>query len=369
MIVELLERVEKQKKAGLPFAIYRKPKKAKVQVIFQKDNGLNYLTDFNESGFVFAPFDNQMPTVLLRPDAQFETEYPISNKKTGGFNTTVGGSDTHKKAHIDLVEKGIAAIKGTELKKVVLSRRLSTVCEKSATDLFRALLERYPNAFCYWWHHPKVGTWLGATPEILWESENKQFKTMSLAGTRVFIENQEPQWGTKELREQELVTDFIKTALAQKVTGLKIRPMENVRAGNLWHLRTKLSGRIKTGLNTIIEALHPTPAVCGMPKNLAKEFILSNEDYPREFYTGYLGELNFKSVRGRNTNRKNQENNAYKTVKSHTELYVNLRCMQLREAKVLVYVGGGITEASDPLSEWEETVAKSETILKVLHNE
>lgn len=191
---------------------------------------------------------------------------------------------------------------------------------------------------------------------------------MSLAGTRIFVENQEPQWGPKELIEQEMVTDFIKKALNEKVIGLQIEEMESVRAGNLWHLRTKLSGRIKTGLQPIIAALHPTPAVCGMPKNRAKEFILSNEDYEREFYTGYLGELNFKQMQGRNTNRKNQENNAYRTVKSTTELYVNLRCMQLKGAQALVYVGGGITEASDPIKEWEETVAKSRTMLQVLNN-
>lgn len=368
MISELLEKVGKHKNDGLPFVIYRKPKRTKVHAVFQKDAKLNHLTDFNETGFVFAPFDSQTPSILLKPDEQLEIAYEPIAAKPWVFSSQTEIDNTQKEGHVKLVQKGLGVMKRTGLRKVVLSRRFAIACEKSPADLFQSLLETYTNAFCYWWHHPKVGTWLGATPEILWKSENKQFKTMSLAGTRIFVENQEPQWGHKELIEQEMVTDFIKKALNEKVIGLQIEEMESVRAGNLWHLRTKLSGRIKTGLQPIIAALHPTPAVCGMPKNRAKEFILSNEDYEREFYTGYLGELNFKQMQRRNTNRKNQENNAYRTVKSATELYVNLRCMQLKGAKALVYVGGGITEASDPIKEWEETVAKSRTMLQVLNN-
>ncbi len=366
MIVELLEKVEKQKLAALPFVVYRKPKTAIIKSVFQNDAGLNYLTDFEETGFVFAPFDNEKPSILLRIDEQFETTDRSMQAKTDSLGAQLMVDDAQKNEHSKLVQKAIATIENSELKKVVLSRRLTTSCKKSPTALFQSLLETYPNAFCYWWYHPKVGTWLGATPEILWKSENKQFATMSLAGTRIFVEDQEPIWEVKELNEQAVVTDFIKKALNQKIAGLQIQEMENVRAGNLWHLRTKLSGRITAGLDSIIDALHPTPAVCGTPKGFAKEFILSNEGYHREFYTGYLGELNFKQVSARNTNRKNQENSAYKTVKSATELFVNLRCMQLKEERAFVYIGGGITEGSDPLKEWEETVAKSKTILQVL---
>jgi isochorismate synthase len=95
----------------------------------------------------------------------------------------------------------------------------------------------------------------------------------------------------------------------------------------------------------LIDALHPTPAVCGLPKESAKEFILENEGYDRSFYTGFLGEL---------------------SVENRSNLFVNLRCMQVKDATYYIYIGGGITSASVPEKEWEETVAKSKVMLRVL---
>ena len=74
-------------------------------------------------------------------------------------------------------------------------------------------------------------------------------------------------------------------------------------------------------------------------------FILENEQYDREFYTGFLGELN---------------------IKRQSNLYVNLRCMQVLGNEISVYVGGGITVDNIPEKEWKETEAKSEVMLKAL---
>ena len=101
----------------------------------------------------------------------------------------------------------------------------------------------------------------------------------------------------------------------------------------------------KEMLHRVLEALHPTPAVCGLPTGKAKNFISRNEGYDREYYTGYLGRV---------------------TTGLNTQLYVNLRCMKINVNKAQVYVGGGITSDSIPEHEWEETVAKSKTIKKVL---
>ena len=79
-----------------------------------------------------------------------------------------------------------------------------------------------------------------------------------------------------------------------------------------------------------------------------------------------MGELNFKEEQFRSGNRRNKENQAYKTIKNTSSLYVNLRCMQIKQDKAYIYVGGGITKDSIPNKEWEETVAKSKTMLKVL---
>ena len=95
---------------------------------------------------------------------------------------------------------------------------------------------------------------------------------------------------------------------------------------------------------------HPTPAVCGLPAKKAKNFILENENYNREFYSGFLGEINIPK--------------STKNKKSH--LFVNLRCMSLENNIARIYVGGGITKDSIPEKEWEETVSKSFTMKSVL---
>ena len=74
-----------------------------------------------------------------------------------------------------------------------------------------------------------------------------------------------------------------------------------------------------------------------------------------------------KQTKLRNNNRRNIENSAYSDVKTYSNFYVNLRCAQIINKKALVYVGGGITRDSDPEKEWNETVNKTKTIVKVLN--
>ncbi|HNQ28353.1 MAG TPA: chorismate-binding protein, partial [Aquaticitalea sp.] len=173
----------------------------------------------------------------------------------------------------------------------------------------------------------------------------------------------------KEKEEQQIVTDFIVEGLHKSVDKIEVSEVQTVRAGHLLHLKTDILATIhpKTfHMGALLEQLHPTPAVCGLPKSIAKRFILQNEQYDREYYTGFLGELNFKEKLLRNPNGRNIENNAYASVKLVSQLYVNLRCMQLKDNQVSVYVGGGITKDSVPEKEWEETVSKSQIIKSIL---
>ena len=101
---------------------------------------------------------------------------------------------------------------------------------------------------------------------------------------------------------------------------------------------------LNSSLKDLIRKLHPTPAVCGLPRDKAKEFIIKNENYNREFYTGFLGEI---------TN-------------TDSSLFVNLRCMKLEENIANIYVGGGITKDSNSKQEWLETVSKTQTMKSVL---
>ncbi|MGB0949784.1 MAG: chorismate-binding protein, partial [Marinirhabdus sp.] len=94
----------------------------------------------------------------------------------------------------------------------------------------------------------------------------------------------------------------------------------------------------------LIFALHPTPAVCGTPTGAAKNFIAANENYQREFYTGYLGLIGA----------------------TRSALFVNIRCMKIAGGTASVYAGGGITAQSDPEREWRETQHKMQAVLQLL---
>ncbi len=368
MPLDFFESIATQFKKKFPFVVYRKPREHTVKAIFQADDRLHHLKTYAETGFIFAPFDSKHPTILLEIDKLLEiTDKNIQTSTAKRVNVRATSDGGGKEAYIHLIEKGILEIGKGTLKKVVLSRCIEADSKVHPIDLFQKLLVNYPHAFCYLWYHPKVGLWLGATPEILLMLGNRQLTTMSLAGTQKYTGIENPKWGLKELEEQQLVTDYITDALKNQVEQLKLRDTETIRAGELLHLRTKITGHLdEKNLASIVSALHPTPAVCGLPKKSAKAFIRDNENYQRQFYTGFLGELNIITQKQRNNRSRNQENQAYRSVAKTTTLYVNLRCMQLNDDKAYIYVGGGITKDSDAEREWEETVAKSETMLKIL---
>ncbi|WP_317166985.1 MULTISPECIES: chorismate-binding protein [Winogradskyella] len=363
------EALETQYSKQLPFVVYSRPINSIIKSWLQNDTTLHKTESFGESGFVFAPFDFKEQSILLpEADCKYSTlEIEHLDIEDNSKNVSIEASE--KEAHINLVSKGIATINSGSLKKVVLSRCESKdLGNENPFSIFKKLFNTYKNAMVYCWYHPKVGLWLGATPELLLKVEGKQLTTISLAGTQPYNSTSNVNWTTKEFEEQQIVTDYIANQIQPYSKQVNISEVETARAGNLLHLKSKITGFIDATVNlkSIIEALHPTPAVCGFPKQEAKDFILQNENYVRGYYTGFLGELNLKQSRTRNTNRRNVENNAYAVVRKHSNFYVNLRCMQLKDSKALIYVGGGITKDSNPENEWEETVNKSRTIGSVL---
>ena len=337
----------------MPFVVYRKPNKKSVSALFSTIDSLTFTNSFTESGFVFAPFDNTKKAILFSLE---NSEY--INEKTS-LDTLISDDkknnldEKSKKNHIKLVDKTIKEIKNNDLKKVVVSREeLVALSDFNLINVFQKLLSNYKNAFVYIWFHPKIGLWLGATPETLLEVNNSTFKTMSLAGTQLLKNVNNVVWKNKELEEQQLVTDFIENQLRNISTNLTIDKTETVKAGSLLHLKTKVTGKLleNSNLKTLIRALHPTPAVCGLPREKAKKFIVDNENYKRTYYTGFLGEINFNP----------------KSTDKSSSLFVNLRCMSIENKTASIFVGGGITKDSNSKKEWEETVAKSSIMKRVL---
>lgn len=255
-----------------------------------------------------------------------------------------------------LVSAAIDYIQTSGVRKIVVSRATEVPLPPAFNPLttFEALCQRYPQAFISLVSIPTIGTWLGASPETLLTLQKQSIRTVALAGTQAQptgIPLDQVTWGAKEIEEQALVSEYIHTFFTQVgVKNLIETGPRTVSAGNVVHLQTDFEVRsdephLARLANQILHQLHPTSAVCGMPQQAALSFILENEGYDREFYSGFLGPIHL-----------NEE--------SH--LLVNLRCMQLKDRSALLYVGGGITHDSEPQAEWQETVLKSKTLLNVL---
>ncbi|RNC87092.1 MAG: isochorismate synthase [Winogradskyella sp.] len=367
--VSFFEALEHQYASKLPFVVYSRPINSIIKCWLQHDDTLHTTKDFEDSGFVFAPFDLDEAAIVF-PEAKCENHaLEIQNLEIEDSFTNSSVSKSYgKDIHIDLVSKGIDSIKKGELEKVVLSRSENRKVTKHPLTIFKTLFNTYKNALVYCWYHPKVGLWLGATPELLFKVEGQQLTSISLAGTQPYNPEGHPNWTAKELEEQQIVTDFLVKELESYTNNTKVSEVETIRAGNLWHLKSRLVSRInsQSELKSIINILHPTPAVCGFPKAKAKAFILQHEDYNREFYTGFLGELNLKVHKSRNANRRNVENNAYNFTTTQSNFYVNLRCMQIIDNTAKIYIGGGITKDSVADNEWRETQNKAKTMGNIL---
>ena len=337
-----------------PFVAYRKPNEELVNLLVQQTNELVTLTNFKEEGFVFMPFHTTGKKVIF-PKA-----------KCDSFKTTISQAHTFKlltvseliekseqfeiskEKHLQLISKTVDFIAENKAQKIVVSRKeVIRFTQFNMLNSFKKMLQNYKNAFVYVWFHPEIGLWMGATPERLINIKGSNFTTMALAGTQPFEGATDVIWQEKEQQEQQYVTDFILENIKEEVTISEVKGPYTIKAGSLLHLRTDIMGQLKEVnlLENLIKYLHPTPAVCGLPKETAKDFILQNENYTRSYYSGYLGELN---------------------VNENTQLFVNLRCMEVKDAKIALYIGGGITKGSIPEKEFEETVAKAMVMKKVL---
>jgi isochorismate synthase len=378
---------------GFAAALWRLPKVTNKEFLIDMSGQINLVkTDLEDlpAGFVMSPFlnEDQQKTRFLQADVylNFDAQQQLSYKKSYGLelakpyleanvkderfvksdnptSSKVVENENTRATFLDNVSQAIVAIKAQDFQKVVISKTkaiaLSTDFELLTS--FDKLCEAYPNAFVSLVFLPEQNEfWLGASPEILVSVDAQGiFRTVSLAGTQPVVDSygdsvslSEARWSQKEIEEQSFVSRYIIECFKK----IRLREyIENgpktVQAGNLLHLRTDYWVDTKAvnfpQLGTVmLELLHPTSAVCGMPKPAALAFILANEPHQRHYYSGYLGPVN---------------------INSQSHLFVNLRTMKIKDRQAIVYAGAGITEDSNPTKEWRETEFKCQTLLGVIH--
>jgi len=371
----------------LSVAVWRLPNEAVTYAIISATPQLlNYNLSLEDQlpGFIFAPFNTSSDRIYLPADYCFSfskgrLNSPTSEKEVVStawlsdlMKTTDAGRilprvyintnapstpTTTKDFFLDLVSRGITDIEHGRFEKVVLSRTKTVTVSSSfdVTEGFQKLSNLYQNALVSFVSIPETGSWLGATPEVLVSVKDKKiFRTTALAGTLPYSEGTNLKtvaWTQKDIEEQALVERYIISCFKK----IRLREYDEhgprtVVAGNLMHLKSDFMVDMEATNfpqlgSAMLQLLHPTSAVCGVPLDATLEFIKKNENYNREFYTGYLGPVNF--------------NNSI-------DIFVNLRCLQVLKEKVILYAGAGITQDSIPENEWEETELKLRTLLKII---
>jgi isochorismate synthase len=332
-----------------------------------------YSLEDSPPGFMVAPFDPSGTRYFLPADALFVVRENVIEQLRGKEPAAHTGGLHRPPFHLrasaqrpgqsqnfyeSLVQNCVDEISRGSFEKIVPARSLRAEVDPEIDflDVFDRLCSSYPHAFVSLTSSDSYGTWIGASPELLVHVDpSLTFRTAAMAGTQVFTDSvdlKKVSWTQKEIEEQALVERYIISCFKK----IRLREFDEhgprtVRAGNLLHLKTDFS--VDMGAtnfpqlgSVMLQLLHPTSAVCGMPLEPALQFLRQHEQLDRELYSGFLGPVN---------------------IISDTQLYVNLRCMQLLPgAQAIFYAGAGVTIDSSPPLEWEETVIKMNTLRRVI---
>ena len=335
------------------FAVYRLPGENQLHFTGQTKKTLQTLRSIEslneQSGFVIAPFhvSESCPILLIEPEEESVLEIPEIVIASGKSENIRQAPPSGYKYRFYTFTQALA---DKAFEKLVLSHCIIIPRRTGfspATVFYRAC-RQYINSYVYLFHTPQTGTWIGSTPEVLLSGKENKWRTVALAATQPLIDRKLPEfWDEKKREEQQLVADYIRNCLL----SFDARPEEEgpyaAKAGELAHLRTdfRFSLPCNLKLGKLLNALHPTPAVCGLHREKAFRFILNNEGYDRRYYSGFIGRLH----------RDEQ-----------TDLYVNLRCMQIEANHLKLYAGGGLLASSDLQEEWMEIEDKIQTMFRII---
>lgn len=297
----------------------------------------------------------------------FETE--VEELKESGrklpkyYASKADFNSTKRDDFTSLVSLAIENIKNGNFEKLVPSK-VKVIDLDSDFDIngcFDRLVNAYPNAMVSLVGTPSLGTWIGASPEVLVSIDAEGiFKTVALAGTQKVPDTPtateakvaQASWTQKEIEEQALVSRYVISCFKKiRLREFEERGPKTILAGNLMHLKTEYTVDTKEvnfpELPTVmLELLHPTSAVSGMPRESSFDFLEENEKLDRRLFSGYLGPVNIEGA---------------------TDIFVNIRCMQLLDQKAALYAGAGVTADSNPEKEWLETEMKCDTLLSIIN--
>ncbi|SER21611.1 isochorismate synthase [Actinokineospora terrae] len=266
--------------------------------------------------------------------------------------------------YADAVRRALELIDGAELDKVVLGRCLDLLSGSpvAVPALLARLVRADPAAHAFAVDvsapgDPAPRTLVGASPELLVSRRGTEVVANPLAGSAPRVADEARDRGrraallasAKDRAEHAHVAAEVARVLGRFCRELHV-PAEPTVIGTptMWHLSTRITGRIAdpaTSALALAEALHPTPAVCGVPVDRARDAIADLEPLDRGYFTGLVG---------------------WTDRHGDGEWVVTIRCAEVCDAAVRLFAGAGIVAGSDPDAELAETGAKFRTLLRAL---
>ncbi|EGR0205593.1 isochorismate synthase [Vibrio vulnificus] len=244
-----------------------------------------------------------------------------------------------------------------ELSKVVLSRAIEVATETDIQQqaLLRNLLSINAKGYTFAAQIGDNQKLMGASPELLVAKKGSHLISNPLAGSRPRSESEQQNQASiqsllntgKDLHEHGLVVEEVERVMSKYCCNLYTPMVPSViETQTMLHLSTQLEGQVLDPAINVLQVaaeLHPTPAVCGYPREKAYEAIKRLEQFDRGYFTGMVG---WCDSRG------------------NGEWVVTIRCAEVQPRRMKVFAGAGIVNESQPQSELDETGAKMNTILK-----
>ncbi|WNO09385.1 isochorismate synthase [Teredinibacter sp. KSP-S5-2] len=254
------------------------------------------------------------------------------------------------------IDKTLSAIQAQQFDKAVLARSVSIDLDAPLNiyDLIQRWQAINNNAFSFI-IRSKNSTFMGCSPERLYKRKGRALSTESLAGTvrrgetrdEDFHFEQELKSDPKLVREHSLVTEYLKTQIC-KFGDQFVCPEEPsvFKLANVQHRYLPLKVRLHPEVSDLqlVNALHPTPAICGFPRNAAFDYIQQHETTNRGWYSGIVGVFG----------------------QDYVEFSVAIRSTLIQENQVECFSGVGIVQGATADSEWQEMDAKIASFLKAL---
>ncbi|MFB6143534.1 MAG: isochorismate synthase MenF [Halorientalis sp.] len=257
------------------------------------------------------------------------------------------------------VERAIDHIEAGDLRKVVLATALEAdlASEVDVPDVLERLRRTYPDCYRFLVQPGDGAAFFGPPPERLVTLSGRHVETEALAGSvprgdtpEADAEHARSLRESEKLQhEQQLVADAIREQLAPLGTvetgAQRVRKLTTIQ-----HLQTPITATLDADRHVldIVDALHPTPAVGGLPPERAGEVIRETESFDRGWYAAPVGWFD---------------------AAGDGEFAVAIRSGVARGTSATLFAGCGIVADSDPQAEWEEVRPKYRPILDELERD